>query len=50
MKKNFVEPEIEVIRVNAELVIATSCDSHSMDINDEPLGCSNPPAEIKWGD
>ena len=51
MKKNFIEPEMEVIRVNAELVTATStCPPHSMDINDDPLGCSNPPAEIKWGD
>ncbi len=46
MKKNFSEPEMEVVRFNAqEIATATS-----MGKNDDPLGCSNPPAEIKWGD
>ena len=50
MKKNFAEPEMEVVRFNAqEIVTATSCQPHSMGKNDDPIsGCSN--VGIIYGD
>ena len=50
MKKMFfAEPEMEVVHFDAEDVIATSCQPHSMGKNDDPIsGCSN--VGIIYGD
>ncbi len=50
--KNFAKPEMEVIRFNAqEIVTATSCQPHSMGINDDPIsgGGGNGCGEIIYG-
>ena len=47
MKKNFAQPEMEVVRFNAqEIVTATSgCPSHGTIPIGPPLGCQNLPGE-----
>ena len=47
MKKNFVEPEMEVVRFNAQDILTgrSGCPSDNTMPIGPGLGCSNPPGD-----